>query len=78
MPWSRKLTSPITLKDGREIATLSQAREMMLSLPLVHRGGEMWRYTAGLLNEAAADNSYAPHVESEAQLARALRTEGLL
>jgi hypothetical protein len=78
MPWSRKLATPITLKDGRTIATLSQARELMLSLPVAHRGGDMWRYTAGLIDVAAADNSYVPHIEAEAQLARSLKIEGLL
>jgi hypothetical protein len=57
MPWSRKLATPITLNDGRTIATLSQARELMLSLPITNRHGDMWRYTAGLLNVAAAYNS---------------------
>jgi hypothetical protein len=78
MPWSRKLGTPVTLKDGRTIATLSQARELMLSLPIAHRRGDMWRNTASLLDEAAADNSYAPHIEAEAQFMRSLKIEGLL
>ena len=78
MPWSRKLATPITLKDGRAIATLGQARELMLSLPIAHRRGEMWRYTADLLGEAAADNSYVPHTEAEAQFMHSLKAEGLL
>jgi hypothetical protein len=78
MPWTRKLAVPIKLKDGRTIATLGQAREMMLSLPIAHRRGNMWRYTADLLNEAAADNSYVPHTEAEAQFMRSLKTEGLI
>jgi hypothetical protein len=78
MPWSRKLAIAITLKDGRTIATLSQAREIMLSLPIDHRRGEMWRYTADLLGEAAADNSYMPNTEAEAQFMRSLEAEGLL
>jgi hypothetical protein len=78
MPWSRELATPITLNDGRTIATLGQAREMMLSLPIDHRRGNMWRYTADLLNEAAADNSYVPHTEAEAQFVRALKDEGLI
>jgi hypothetical protein len=78
MPWSRKLATPITLKDGRTIATLGQAREMLLSLPMIHRRGNMWRYTADLLNEAAADNSHVPHKEAEGQFMRSLKTEGLL
>ena len=78
MSWSRKLASPITLKDGRTIATLSEAREMMLSIPIDHRRGDMWRYTADLLNQAAADNAYVPHVDAEQQLRQALMSEGLI
>jgi hypothetical protein len=78
MPWSRTLASPITLKDNRTIATLSQAREMMLSLSPVRRRCDVWRYAADLLNAAAADHSYVPHVEAEAQFLRALKAEGLL
>jgi len=76
MAWSRKLATPITLNDGRTIATLSQAREMMLSLPMARRRENMWRYTADLLDEAAADSSYVPH--TEAQFMRSLKTEGLI
>jgi hypothetical protein len=78
MFWSRKLAIPIKLKDGRTIATLSQAREVMLSLPIAHRHGEMWRCTADLLSEAAAYNSYLPHTDAEAQFMRALKAEGLI
>jgi hypothetical protein len=31
MPWSRKLSAPIVLMNGRSIATLEQARAFMLS-----------------------------------------------
>jgi hypothetical protein len=39
MPWTRKLSEPLILKDGRTLATLGEAREMMLSLPPIHRRG---------------------------------------
>jgi hypothetical protein len=76
MPWSRKLATPIVLKDGRTIATLGEAREMMLSLSPVRRRTDMWRYTAGLLSAAAGDYSYVPHLDAEEQLTRALMAEG--
>jgi hypothetical protein len=78
MPWSRQFSAPITLKDGRMIATLGQAREMMLSLSPVRRRCDVWRHAADLLNEAAADHSYVPHAEAEALFLRALKAEGLL
>jgi hypothetical protein len=69
MRWTRKLSEPITLKDGRTLAALGEAREMMLSLPPIHRRGEIWRYAAELLKQAADDHSYVPHPDAETQLA---------
>jgi hypothetical protein len=74
MTWSRKLAKPIALKDGRTIATLGEAREMMLSLPPIHRRGAVWQYAGELLAEGA-DDSLA---DAEAQLERALKAEGLI
>ena len=76
MPWSRKLATPIVLKDGRMIATLGEAREMMLSVPPLHRRGAIWQYAAKLLEEAAADKDSVP--DAEAQLTRALKAEWLI
>jgi hypothetical protein len=76
MTWSRKLAKPIALKDGRTIATLGEAREMMLSLPPIHRRGAVWQYAGELLAEGADDmDSLA---DAESQLERALRAEGLI
>jgi hypothetical protein len=49
-------------------ATLGEAREMMLSIPPLHRRGDVWRFAAELLNEAAADKDTLP--DSEAHSAR--------
>jgi hypothetical protein len=76
MPWSRKLAEPIALKDGRTIATLGDAREMMLSIPPNHRQDAVWRYHAELLDEAAADRASVAEVEE--MLLRGLRAAGLL
>jgi hypothetical protein len=37
MPWTRKFPEPIKLKDRRKIATLGQARAVMLALPERHQ-----------------------------------------
>jgi hypothetical protein len=71
MSWSRKLAKPIVLKDGRTIATLGDAREMMLSLPVLHRNGVMWQFTAEILKDAAADYFHGSHVDAEAAVALA-------
>jgi hypothetical protein len=77
MPWSRKLKPPLDLKDGRRLETLDDARRLLLTLPARHKESTYWRYAAALLMEAANDQTVALH-EVEAQLARALKAEGLL
>src|SRR5580698_9688528 len=56
MSWSRPLPEPIKLKDGRKIATLGQARAVMLALPERHQFRPFWQYAAELLIEAAEHN----------------------
>jgi hypothetical protein len=63
MPWSRKLSAPLVLKDGRVISTLGQAREMMLSVPPDVRREPVWRYITEFLDDAAADKASVAHVE---------------
>jgi hypothetical protein len=55
MPWSSKLSAPIVLQDGRAIATLNQARELLLSMPPLQRETFLWRYIAKALDDAASD-----------------------
>jgi hypothetical protein len=76
MPWSRKLTKPITLKDGRPIATLADAQAIVLALPERHQRNEHWLYTGELLREAAT--LAGPMKITVAQLTRALKAEGLI
>jgi hypothetical protein len=71
-----QLAKPIVLKDGRTVATLGEAREMMLSLPPIHRRSPVWRFAAEVLNEAAADRTSVS--DAEAKFARALQVEGLI
>jgi hypothetical protein len=74
MPWSTEFVYPVTLKDGRSIATLEQARELMLSIPTPHRG--IWRYAARFLREAAAGSVSLS--DAEKLLTRALEAKGLI
>ena len=78
MPWTRKLAVPIKLKDGRTIATLWQARELMLALPERHQIRPFWQYAAELLINAAARPDRASVDDAAAQLSRALAAEGLI
>jgi len=74
MPWSRKLPTPIVLKDGRTLSTLADARALVLSLPASRQRDENWFYAMGLLHEGAV--SGGPIRVTVAQLTRALKAEG--
>jgi hypothetical protein len=76
MPWTRKFPEPIKLKDGRKIATLGQARELMLALPERHQSRPFWQYAAQLLIEAAERGDRASVDHAAAQLSRAWRPKG--
>jgi hypothetical protein len=78
MPWTRKFPKPIKLKDGRKIANLGQARELMLALPERHQPRPFWQYAAELLIDAAESSNPASVGDAQAQLSRALAAEGLL
>jgi len=76
MSWTRKLPSPIALKDGRTLATLADARSLMQSLPTSRQWREQWLYAGGLLKEAASSGGSVG--ETQAHLMRALKAEGLI
>lgn len=74
MPWTRRLTRPIALKDGRLLITLADARAVMLALPERRRRNELWLYAGALLLEAAVLGGAM--AETAAQQTRALKAEG--
>jgi hypothetical protein len=76
MPWARELVTPIVLKDGKSLTTLSDARALIKSLPDRRRSSEEWLYAAGLLAEAAIGRSALR--SATAQLKVALTLEGLI
>jgi hypothetical protein len=75
MPWTRRLTRPIALKDGRLLITLD-ARAVMLALPECRRRNEPWLCAGALLLEAAVLGGAM--AEAAAQQTRALKAEELL
>jgi hypothetical protein len=74
MPWTRKFAEPITLKDGRTLVTLADARALIRALPQRDQRNERWLYAGGLLLEAATTTG--PMKNAAAQLTRALEAEG--
>jgi hypothetical protein len=76
MPWAAKFWRPIALKDGRTIATLAEARDVMLSTPSIAQRPAHWRDAAELLLRAAGSESAMD--EALWQMLRALKAEGLI
>jgi hypothetical protein len=67
--------SGITLKDAPTIATLGQARNLMLDLPVWHQVRPYWQCATELLLDAAAHKGSLD--DAYHQMTRALTTEGL-
>jgi hypothetical protein len=77
MPWTSKIGAPITLRDGREIVTLRDAADLILSLPEAHQARPYWVYAAELLLKAAEPGQTSIK-EAHDQFLRALKGEGLI
>jgi hypothetical protein len=74
--WTRKFAKPIVLKDGRTIATLGQARELILALPERTQLRPYWQYAGELLLDAAEQG--VDFTDAGAQVRGALSAEGML
>jgi hypothetical protein len=53
MRWTSKMPKPVTLNDGRTVATFADARELMLALPERYQRNAHWQYAGDLLLKAA-------------------------
>jgi hypothetical protein len=78
MVWSRRLTKPIYLNDGRTIGTLAAARDLMLSLSQRRQSDPHWQDAAALLLNAARIGRHEPIREAAVQVSRALEADGLI
>ena len=77
MSWSRSLTAPIRLRDGRRLFTLADAHRFILSLPQLRRSADRWQYAAALISEAAHENN-GNIEEIQAHLLRVLTADGFM
>lgn len=78
--WSYKLgrLGRIELADGRELATLAEARDLIRSLPEAQQRSAHWQYAGELLLKAADRGEKYAIMDARAQLTRALKTDGLV
>jgi hypothetical protein len=77
MPWTRRLTPPIALQDGRRLRTLGDVRAMIRTLPNTHQQDEQWRYATELLM-AAAEGQRGVFLRAIEQVSRVLKANGLI
>jgi hypothetical protein len=76
MIWNTGFGAPLPLKDGRRLATLGDAADLIIALPESRRFQTHWQQVAEALLEAASAKSVSAG-EVRWQLAIALRAEGL-
>ena len=76
MPWSDAFWRPIKLKDGRSVATLGQARVLILSLPASQQELPHWVQMSELL--ARASEFPSARELALAAMLEALTADGLL
>jgi hypothetical protein len=75
--WALRFSGPVRLRDGRSIATLSQARDLISSLSEAQQERPFWVYTARLLMAAAEGSESTRLAYAEAQLHRAVTDENM-
>jgi hypothetical protein len=76
MAWSDQFWKPIKLKDGREIATLGDARELISTLPAMSQAEAHWQDVEEVLMCAATAPSYRD--DALAAVLGALKAERLI
>jgi hypothetical protein len=75
--WKRPFKS-IPLADGRAIASLAQAHEFIVRLPVASQSDSHWKYAVDLLIRAAdRDEKYSTN-DARAQMSRTLRAGGFM
>jgi hypothetical protein len=78
MTWSRRFPKPLYLSDGRMIATLAEARAIMLALSRSDQTNPHWARAAELLMEAAYRGRQDSVADAGAELSLALKADGLI
>jgi hypothetical protein len=78
MTWHRKLPQTFYLNDGRSVATLAHARDLLLALPAPRQDDHHWVLAGGLLLQGAYRGRRNNVADVHAEISRALKAEGLL
>lgn len=65
MPWTATLAAPFKLRDGRELTTLSDVRELLLDIPRPARLPSNWWRLAELLMKSAARPAFQADLQMQ-------------
>ena len=74
--WSRRLSWPLTLRDGRTLATLADAQALVLALPGPERQRAAWQTADKLLTAAAERGGDIRAATLQVQIALYLQERG--
>lgn len=77
MYWAKEFIEPFTLKNGRRITTLAEARDLIRQLPEPEQNSRQWEYAAGLLWCAAEYAHARALVDVQRQFSKMLDAQGL-
>jgi hypothetical protein len=78
MNWLTPLSKPFSLADGRPVATIDDARQIIQSLPVEDQDSPSWQYVCQLITKAADNGDAQVVLEASVELRRALNAQGLL
>ena len=79
MPWSSRLSAPITLDDRRVFKTLRDDADYVLSVPEVRRKNHHWQYAIEAMMKPARPKSRRDELlKAESLLVIALEWDGML
>jgi hypothetical protein len=78
MSWDAEFKEPIILRDGRELATLREAGEFILALPIRSQKRPSVEHAGELLVRAAAEGEPEAIGDARHQLMIALRAERMI
>jgi hypothetical protein len=65
MPWTSTLTAPLKLRNGRELKTLFDVRELLLDVPRPLRFKSNWKRPAELLMKSAAEPTFQADLQMQ-------------
>jgi len=79
MSWSRKLSEPIVLDDGRTFTRLCDTVDYMVDLSERKKTDPAWQYAVRLMRKAAEPEATAADLsKAERQIVTCLRRDGVM